>query len=161
MERKMSEEELFPKTTRFEDGSAIIAFSLINEKYIVTHGKKKYAIKSISTSNYAEKGGTIKIEPTYSVVVEHPYRTEVTPEDLQDYVVEFVRTILHRDFNKKKICHYIGRKDEETNRMIISNKVQKEIVDEILEPELEKRRSDRNYVVRAMIIANMKKQNEK
>ena len=85
----------------------------------------------------------------------------VNPDDLQDYVVEFVRTILHRDFNKKKICHYIGRKDEETNRMIISNKVQKEIVDEILEPELEKRRSDRNYVVRAMIIANMKKQNEK
>jgi hypothetical protein len=93
--------------------------------------------------------------------VEHPYKTVVTPDDLQDYVVEFVRTILHRDFNKKKICHYIGRKDEETNRMIISNKVQKEIVDEILEPELEKRRSDRNYVVRAMIIANMKKQNEK
>jgi hypothetical protein len=157
----MSEEELFPKTTRFEDGSAIIAYGLSNEKFIVTHGDKQYGIKSISTSNYAKKGGTIKTEPAYSIVVEHPYKTEVTPDDLQDYVVEFVRTILHRDFNKKKICHYIGRKDEETNRMIISNKVQKEIVDEILEPELEKRRSDRNYVVRAMIIANMKKQNEK
>ena len=45
--------------------------------------------------------------------------------------------------------------------MIISKKVEKEIVDKVLEPELEKRRSDRNYVVRAMIIPNLKKQIEK
>ena len=40
-------------------------------------------------------------------------------------------------------------------------KVQREIVDNILEPELEKRKSDRNYAVRAMIIPNLKIQNEK
>ena len=45
--------------------------------------------------------------------------------------------------------------------MIISGKVQREIVDNILEPELEKRKSDRNYAVRAMIIPNLKIQNEK
>ena len=157
----MSEKELFPKTTRFEDGSAIIAFGLANEKYIVTHAEKKFGIKSIFVSNYAKKGGIIKTEPSYSIVVEHPYKKDVTPDELQDYVVEFVRTILYRDFNKKKICHYIGRKDEESNKMIISKKVEKEIVDKVLEPELEKRRSDRNYVVRAMIIPNLKKQIEK
>ena len=105
----MSEEELFPKTTRFEDGSAIIAYGLSNEKFIVTHGDKQYGIKSISTSNYAKKGGTIKTEPAYSIVVEHPYKTVVNPDDLQDYVVEFVGEDDNNSLKSLFFMFFVGR----------------------------------------------------
>lgn len=157
----MSEEDLFPKITSFDDGSAIIAYGIANENYIVTHGEDKYSIKSIFVSNYAQKGGTIKTEPSYSIVVEHPVATEFKDEDLEVCVVEFIRTIKRGDFDKNKICHYIGRKDNETNNMVISRKVQKEIIDKILEPELAKRKMDRDYENRAQLISAMKNQNEK
>ena len=157
----MSEEELFPKITRFEDGSAIIAYSLSNEKYIVTHGEDKYNLKSIFVSNYAPAGGIIKTEPAHCIVVEHPYETEFTPDDLQNYVIEFVRTINSGNFDENKICQYIGRRNSDVNNMVISGKVQKEIIDRILEPELKKRKMDRNYEARAELIAAMKNQNEK
>lgn len=151
----MSEEELFPKITRFKDDSAIIAYSLSNENYIVTHDKDKYSIKSIFVSSYEQAGGVIKTEPSYCIVVEHPINKEgqsiLTEEDLQTYVNEFVRSILHSDFDENKICHYIGRKSEELDNMIISKKVKEEIVDEILEPELAKRRMDRDYATRAEV----------
>ena len=150
----MSEEELFPKITRFKDDSAIIAYSLSNENYIVTHDKNQYSVKSIFVSNYEQAGGVIKTEPSYCIVVEHPINKEgksvLTKEDLQTYVNEFVRSILHGNFNENKICHYIGRKSKELDNMIISNKVKEEIVDEVLEPELVKRRMDRDYAARAV-----------
>ena len=152
----MSEEELFPKTTRFEDDSAIIAYSLSNEKYIAKHGTDKYSLKSIFVSNYAPAGGIIKTEPSYCIVVEHPYKNKLTSEDLQNYVIEFVRTILHSNFDENKICHYIGRRNDKENNMVISGKVQREIIDEILEPELEKRRMDRNYAIRAGKVSTIK-----
>ena len=161
----MSEEELFPKITSFDDGSAIIAYSLSNEKFIVTHGEDKYSIKSIFVSNYAQEGGTIKTEPSNCIVVEHPInaegKSELTPENLQDYVVEFVRAIRCGNFDKDKICHYIGRRDDKIDNMIISPKVKREVVDKILEPDLEKRKMDRNYEFRAELLASLKKQNEK
>lgn len=161
----MSEEELFPKITRFKDDSAIIAYSLANEKYIVTHDKEKYSVKSIFVSNYAQADGVIKTEPSYSIVVEHPIDKEgqsiLTEDDLQTYVKEFVRTIVHGDFDENKICHYIGRRSEELDNMIISEKVKKEIVDEVLEPDLKKRKMDRNYEVRAVWMAAIKTRNEK
>jgi len=150
----MSEEELFPKITRFKDDSAIIAYSLSNENYIVTHDKDQYSVKSIFVSNYEQAGGVIKTEPSYCIVVEHPINKEgksvLTKEDLQTYVNEFVRSILHSNFDENKICHYIGRKSKELDNMIISNKVKEEIVDEVLEPELVKRRMDRDYATRAV-----------
>ncbi len=150
----MSEEELFPKITRFKDDSAIIAYSLSNENYIVTHDKDQYSVKSIFVSNYEQAGGVIKTEPSYCIVVEHPISKEgksvLTKEDLQTYVNEFVRSILHGNFNENKICHYIGRKSKELDNMIISNKVKEKIVDEVLEPELVKRRMDRDYAARAV-----------
>ena len=39
---------------------------------------------------------------------------------------------------------------KELDNMIISNKVKEEIVDEVLEPELVKRRMDRDYAARAV-----------
>jgi len=154
MEKRMSEEELFPKITRFKDDSAIIAYSLSNENYIVTHDKDQYSVKSIFVSNYEQAGGVIKTEPSYCIVVEHPINKEgksvLTKEDLQTYVNEFVRSILHSNFDENKICHYIGRKSKELDNMIISNKVKEEIVDEVLEPELVKRRMDRDYATRAV-----------
>lgn len=152
----MNEEEMFPKTTRFEDNSAIIAYSLSNEKYIAKHGTDKYSLKSIFVSNYAPAGGIIKTEPSYCIVVEHPYKNKLTSEDLQNYVIEFVRTILHSNFDENKICHYIGRRNDKENNMVISGKVQREIIDEILEPELEKRRMDRNYAIRAGKVSTIK-----
>ena len=161
----MSEEELFPKTTRFEDGSAIVAYSLSNEKYIVTHGEDKYSLKSIFVSNYAKKGGTIKTEPSNCIVVEHPIdkdgKSELTPEELQEYVVEYVKCVRHGESDKEKICQYIGRKDNKIDRMIISPKVKKEIVEAVLEPDLKKRKMDRNYEVRAVWMATIKSLNEK
>ncbi len=157
----MSQEDLFPNYQRFDDGSAIIAYSIADERYTVTHGDKKYSVKSIFVSNYAQAGGIIRTEPSYSIVVEHPFKSQISEKDLQAYIVEFVRTIKYGHFDKNKICHYIGRKDSNTNNMIISEKVKKEIVTNILEPELRKRKTDRDYAKRAELIAAMKRQNEK
>ena len=149
----MSEEELFPKTVKFADDSAIIAYSLSNENYIVKHGADKYNVKSIFVSNYAQAGGIIKTEPSYCIVVEHPVNKEFTAEYLEEYVVEFVRNMIHGDFDENKICQYIGRKSDEIDNMIISKKVKREIVDKDLEPDLEKRQMDRNYKDRAETIS--------
>ena len=161
----MKEEELFPKTTRFEDGSAIVAYSLSNEKYIVTHGEDKYSLKSIFVSNYAKKGGTIKTEPSNCIVVEHPIdkegKSELTSEELQEYIVEYVKGVQRGEDDKDKICQYIGRRDDRINKMIISSKVKREIVDKVLEPDLKKRKMDRNYEVRAVWMATIKSLSEK
>ncbi len=153
MEEMEKEEDLFPQLIRFNDGSAIIVCGVSDEKYKVFHGKEQYKIKSIYVSDYVKEGGIIKTEPSYSIVVEHPIddnkNAELTSIDLQDYVVEFVREFLHGNFDRRKICHYIGRKNKELDNMIISDKVKKEIVEKELEPALKKRKMDRYNTVKA------------
>ena len=135
--KEQNREELnnMPVNVSFTDGSSILAMNPQRTGGKVTHRDgKQYELMIFDVSNYAKEGQAINLAYAEKVVVEKALNPDGTCDDLTrqemfDYAVEYVNQLVGGNIDHSKICHYIGRRDPETNKMIVSEYVKQNLVE--------------------------------
>ena len=148
-EQNKREENALDAFVNFRDGNLYLAIDPKVTQAVVSHNGKKYAVVMFELSRPYEEGKTMDFLGTPKIVVEKELDangtcTGLTESELKYYTTQYLQQ-REAGYQKgdlagidgAKICRYIGRKDPNSDQMIISPKVQSECIDKYLEPILQ------------------------
>ena len=152
------DENSLPVNVTFSDGSTILAMDPVDTGVKIKHSDgRRYGLMMFDVSNYAKEGETVYFNPFNKVVVEKALNPDgtcspLTRDEVTSYAVEYVRQLITGNTDPNKICQYIGRLDERTGDMIISQTVKNDVntrLEESVRNEIKARNEQRRIEAEA------------